>query len=85
MTPDTAGPGGESPVDDGDMGEPVVELRDLSLAADDRFRRRVRGSIERRILTGELIGLAWTAPLMMLLELLRMPFELLVGKSRPKT
>jgi hypothetical protein len=70
-------------VDDDDMGEPVVELRDLSLSADDRFGRRVRGKIERRILTGEFIVLAWTAPMMMLLELLRVPFELLAGRKRP--
>jgi len=43
----------------------------------------VRGRIERRLLAGEFMGLAWTAPMMMLLELLRVPFELLVGKRRP--
>jgi hypothetical protein len=64
------------------MGEPVVELRDLSLAVDDRFGRRVRGRLERRFLAGELLGLAWTAPMMMLLEFLRAPFELLFGKRR---
>ena len=83
MTPDLPGPGDESPVNDGDMGEPVVELRDLSLSTDARFGRRVRGRIERRLLAGEFMGLAWTAPMMMLLELLRVPFELLVGKRRP--
>jgi hypothetical protein len=69
-------------VDDGDTGDPVVELRDLSLSVDDRFGRRLRDRIERRVLAGELLGLAWTAPLMMLLEFLRVPFELLVGKRR---
>lgn len=83
MTPDTLGPRDESPVDDGDMGEPVVELRDLSLSVTDQFGRRVHRGIERRILAGEFIALAWTAPMMILLELLRMPFELLVGKRRP--
>jgi hypothetical protein len=83
VTPQTPGPGDESPLDDGDLGEPVAELRDLSLSVDDRFGRRVRGRIERSVLAGELIGLAWTAPMMMLLELLRVPFELLMGKRRP--
>jgi hypothetical protein len=69
-------------VDEDDMGEPVAELRDLSLAVDDRFGRRLRGKIERRVLTGELLGLAWTAPMLMLLEFLRAPFELLKGKRR---
>ena len=81
--PDAPGPGGEPPVDDGDMGEPVVELRDLSLAVDDRFGRKVRSGIERRMLTGEFLDLAWRAPVMMLLEFLRVPFELLMGRRRP--
>lgn len=79
MTPDH---GGEPPIDDGDMGEPVAELRDLSLSVDDRFGRRIRGSIERRILTGEFLGLAWTAPMLILIEFIRAPFELLMGKRR---
>jgi hypothetical protein len=83
VTPDTPGAGDESPVEEDDMGEPVVELRELSLSSDDRFGRRVHRRIERRILAGEFIVLAWTAPMMMLLELLRVPFELLVGKRRP--
>ncbi len=81
MTPGTSG--GDAPQeDDPDMGLPVAELRDLSLSVDDQFGRRVRGKIERRVLAGEFIGLAWTAPVMMLLELLRAPFELFGGKRR---
>lgn len=83
MTPPDSGPDDDTPVDDIDLGEPVSELRDLSLAVDDRFGRRVRGRVERRVLAGELLGLAWTAPLMTLLEFLRIPFELLQGKRRP--
>lgn len=83
MTPVGSGPDDATPVDDTDLGEPVTEIRDLSLAVDDRFSRRVRGRVERRLLAGELLGLAWTAPLMMLLEFLRVPFELLLGKRRP--
>jgi hypothetical protein len=83
MTPDTPRPGDESPVDDGNMGEPVVELRDLSLVVDDQFGRQVRDRIERHVLAGEFMGLAWTAPMMMLREFLRVTFELLLGKRRP--
>lgn len=83
MTPVDSGPDDWNPVDDTDLGEPVTELRDLSLPVDDRFGRRVRGRIERRVLAGELLGLAWTAPLMTFLEFLRIPFELLLGRRRP--
>ena len=82
MTPDTPGHGGGSPAGDDDAGEPVAELRHLSLAVDDRFGRRVRGRIERRLLTGELLDLAWRAPAMMLLELVSGLFDLLGGKRR---
>ncbi|MBK9241305.1 MAG: hypothetical protein IPL75_13850 [Acidobacteria bacterium] len=61
----------------------MTELKDLALAVDDRFLvAKVRGRIERRALAGEFVGLAWTAPIMMLLELLRAPFELFRGKRR---
>lgn len=78
MTPDTPAP----PAPD-DLGEPVAELRDLSLAVDAQFGRRVRGRIERRVLAGEALGFAWTAPILVLLELLRAPLELFSRKSRP--
>ncbi len=68
--------------EDGETGEPIVELRALSLAVDERFGRRVRGRIERRLLAGEFINLAWAAPLMAFFELLRAPFELFAGKRR---
>jgi len=68
--------------DDLELGEPVPELKDLALAVDNRFGRKVRGRIERRALAGEFLGLAWTAPIMMLLELLRAPFELFQGKRQ---
>jgi hypothetical protein len=74
---------GESSADDGDLGEPIAELQHLSIALDERFARRVRGAIERRLLAGEMLSLAWTAPIAALLELLRAPFELLAGRRRP--
>lgn len=82
MTPVGSGPDDRTPVDDTDLGEPVTELRDLSLPVDPRFGRKVRGRVERRVLAGELLGLAWTAPLMTFLEFLRIPFEVLLGKRR---
>ncbi len=82
MTPDAPGVGGPPPPDEEDLGEPVAELRDLSLAVQDRFGRRVRGGIESRVLAGEFIGLAWTAPAVMLFEFLGGLFDLLAGKRR---
>ena len=75
MTTDTPPPNGESSRDTEDLGQPVAELLNLPLDVDDRFVRHVRGRIERRVVTGEFLGLAWTAPLMMLLEFIRIPFE----------
>jgi len=75
VTPDTPPPSGESSTDTEDLGQPIAELQDLPLHVSDRFIRRVRGKIERRVIAGEFLGLAWTAPLMMLLEFIRIPFE----------
>ena len=74
MTPDVPPPG-ESNEDTDDLGDPLVELQDLPVKVDDKFVRQVRGRIERRIVTSEFLGLLWTAPLMMLLEFIRIPFE----------
>lgn len=74
MTPENTEPIG--PDEDPSLGEPVTELRDVSVALGDQFATRVRGRIERRVLTGEVIELIWTAPLTMVLEFLRWPLEL---------
>ena len=73
--PDTPPPNGEPSSDTEDLGQPVTELQDLPLDVGDRFVRHVRGRIERRVVAGEFLGLAWTAPMMMLLEFIRIPFE----------
>lgn len=78
--PDTAMP--DSLNDTEETGEPVVELGGLSLDVDERFGRRLRGRIERRLLAGEFVNLAWAAPLLVFLEFLRVPFELLAGRSK---
>ena len=82
MTPDTPLPDAAESLDDAALGRPIAELQDLSLEVDDRLRRRVRGSINRRLLAGELIGLAWTAPLTVLLEFLQAAIDLFNGKRR---
>lgn len=67
-----------------DTGEPVVQLRGLELAVDDGFTDRVGRRIQRRLLAGDLLQLAWSGPLMALLELLRVPFEWFTGGSTPQ-
>jgi hypothetical protein len=71
------------PVDDPvDLGEPIAELADLGWSPGARFNDKVTGGIERRLLTGRLLDVAWSAPLMVLLELLRIPFESLSASRR---
>jgi hypothetical protein len=82
VSPDSPEPGAHTP-DEAELGPPVEELRDLSWALDAGFTDRVRGRIERRVLAGEFLDFAWTAPLMLLLELLRAPFEMFAGRRRP--
>jgi len=79
VTPSDEGNGADGGDEDPDLGEPVAELRTVSLTLGDRFAGRVRGRIERRMLTGEALELLCIAPLTMLLEFLSWPFE---GLSR---
>lgn len=67
--------------EDDDLGRPVTQLRDLSLGVEHQFGARVRRRIERRVLAGEFLEMMWTAPLTMLLEFLRWPFDLFGGRK----
>jgi len=74
MTADPSGPG-HGGRDDADLGEPIAELRDVSWPVDARFPARVRTRIERRVVAGTFLELLWTAPMAMLIEFLRWPFD----------
>lgn len=74
--------GPDGTIETDDLGEPIAELSDLAWTPDAQFGRRVTGRIERRVLTGRLLSVAWSAPLMVLLELLRAPFESLSSNRR---
>lgn len=85
MTDQTDTPGGQAADGAGpaesELGQPVAELAQLAWEPGEQFGRRVTGRIERRLLTGRLLDVAWSAPLLVLLELLRMPFETLSGNG----
>ena len=81
MSPDTPPPDAASDADD--LGEPVTQLQDLPIDVSQRFVHHVRGRIERRVVTADILDLVWTAPLMVLLEFLRVPFEAFGRNRRP--
>jgi hypothetical protein len=68
---------------DDDVDAPVEPLQDFALADDERFVDRVGRRIERRLLSNELLTVAWHAPLATALELLRVPFAWKDAARRP--
>ena len=83
MTPESpdvpaGGSDAEGPSDQ-DMGAPVTELATIEWAPTRNLSRGIRLRIERRLLSGDMVELSWTAALVALLELLRAPFELFKG------
>jgi hypothetical protein len=58
------------PGDDEDLGEPIRELRDLSLAEPTRFVGSIERRVERRRVTNEFVTVAWHASSTILLALL---------------
>lgn len=79
MSDGTTGAG--EPADE--TGTPLEALQDLELAVDDEFVDKVGRRIERRVLTNELVSLAWNGPLAATLELLHIPFAWFAGRPRP--
>ena len=67
-----------------ETGLPVTQLRGLELVVDDRFADQVGRRIQRRLLAGDLLQLAWSGPLMALLEILRVPVEWFTAGSSPR-
>lgn len=58
-----------------DVGEPIAELRDLSLETEPDFYDRVRRRIERRSLASSFMAAAWLVPVLIFMELVSMVFE----------
>lgn len=65
-----------------DTDVPLEELQDLTVPVDEAFADRVHRRIERRVLTTDLVELAWAGPVEALLALVRAPFEWF---DRPKS
>lgn len=69
---------------DAETGEPIAELADLGAEVRSGFVGRVRRRIDRRELTGQLLGFSWTAPFTILIEFLGMIFEMLGLARAPR-
>ncbi len=65
-----------------DVGEPVAELRDLSMETEPGFYDRVRRRIERRSLASSFMDVAWLVPIMIFFELIGMVFESFGGGGK---
>lgn len=57
-----------------DTGEPIAQLVDLEATARPGFLGRLRRRIDRRRFAGDATTFAWTAPWVLLRELLQMLF-----------
>jgi len=57
-----------------DVGEPIVELRDLSHETEPDLFERVRRRIERRSLASSFMDVAWLVPILIFMEFVSMVF-----------
>jgi hypothetical protein len=60
--------------EDRDTGEPIAMLRDFGEEPTAGFLARIRGSIQRRMLTSQLAEISWFAPVMVLFEFVKFFF-----------
>jgi hypothetical protein len=60
-----------------DLGDPIAELATLQEVPPERFAQRVIGSVRRRQLTSDLLGLWWTGLGQALMEIIRLTMGLL--------
>jgi hypothetical protein len=56
-------------------GTPVTLLAELREVPSGRFRGRVRRGIDRRLLGGQALDLTWSGPIAVLLEYMKMLFQ----------
>jgi hypothetical protein len=65
-----------------DPGEPIAELRDLSMETGPDFMDRVRRKIERRSLVSSFLDVAWLVPILILIEFFGMLFQSFGGGGK---
>ena len=65
-----------------DVGEPIAELRDLSVETEPDLYDRVRRRIERRSLASSFMDMAWLMPILIFIELVGMVFGSFGGGKR---
>jgi len=64
-----------------DTGEPITVLRDLEEPVTDSFMGALHRRIQRRLLAADVGRLTLSGPLMVVLEFLKMVFELIGVRS----
>ncbi len=67
---------------DEETGEPIEALADFGVPPSTGFLGRVRNSIHRRTLTGQVVQMSWFAPVLVFLEFLKMAFGLFESDNR---
>ena len=65
-----------------DVGEPIAELRDLSVETEPDLYDRVRRRIERRSLASSFMDMAWLMPILIFIELVGMVFGSFGGSGK---
>jgi len=60
-----------------ETGEPITLLEDVEQEISPVFLDRVRSRIERRTLSSQAVSLCWELPILLLLEVLNVFFEVL--------
>lgn len=74
--------GDDEETDSIDTGEPVTELETLLEPPTTGFLSRLRNKIERRTLASNVVGMAWTATNNVVIEFIKLVFELLGPRDR---
>ena len=86
MNGDDPGRGRDAPPDPEppDAGEPILELADFGHSPSRSFLDRLRGRLNRRMASSNVVSFAWHAPAAILIEFLKLIFGLFAPPDPPK-